>query len=256
MEKKLILISNDDSVNAPGLHFLVDKVKELGDVWVVAPDEPKSGQSSSLTFNAPLRVTEHSGYEGARLFSVSGTPVDCIKLAMHNIVPRRPDIVLAGINHGSNAGNSVIYSGTMGAVFEGSMAGIPSVGYSLLHHSMAADFSECARFVKDVTAKVLANGLPEGVCLNINFPAKVKIEGMKVVRAARSHWTEEYQEYIDPHGKPFYWLTGRQINEEEGNPETDLYWLPRNYATCVPCCALQNAAPDEIAAVGHLLDLP
>ena len=256
MEKKLILISNDDSVNAPGLHFLVDKVKELGDVWVVAPDEPKSGQSSSLTFNAPLRVTEHSGYEGARLFSVSGTPVDCIKLAMHNIVPRRPDIVLAGINHGSNAGNSVIYSGTMGAVFEGRMAGIPSVGYSLLHHSMAADFSECARFVKDVTAKVLANGLPEGVCLNINFPAKVKIEGMKVVRAARSHWTEEYQEYIDPHGKPFYWLTGRQINEEEGNPETDLYWLPRNYATCVPCCALQNAAPDEIAAVGHLLDLP
>lgn len=256
MEKKLILISNDDSVNAPGLHFLVDKVKELGDVWVVAPDEPKSGQSSSLTFNAPLRVTEHSGYEGARLFSVSGTPVDCIKLAMHNIVPRRPDIVLAGINHGSNAGNSVIYSGTMGAVFEGCMAGIPSVGYSLLHHSMAADFSECARFVKDVTARVLANGLPEGVCLNINFPAKVKIEGMKVVRAARSHWTEEYQEYIDPHGKPFYWLTGRQINEEEGNPETDLYWLPRNYATCVPCCALQNAAPDEIAAVGHLLDLP
>lgn len=255
MEKKLILISNDDSVNAPGLHFLVDKVKELGDVWVVAPDEPKSGQSSSLTFNAPLRVTEHSGYEGARLFSVSGTPVDCIKLAMHNIVPRRPDIVLAGINHGSNAGNSVIYSGTMGAVFEGCMAGIPSVGYSLLHHSMAADFSECARFVKDVTAKVLANRLPEGVCLNINFPAKVKIEGMKVVRAARSHWTEEYQEYIDPHGKPFYWLTGRQINEEEGNPETDLYWLPRNYATCVPCCALQNAAPDEIAAVGHLLDL-
>lgn len=255
MEKKLILISNDDSVNAPGLHFLVDKVKELGDVWVVAPDEPKSGQSSSLTFNAPLRVTEHAGYEGARLFSVSGTPVDCIKLAMHNIVPRRPDIVLAGINHGSNAGNSVIYSGTMGAVFEGCMAGIPSVGFSLLHHSMAADFSECARFVKDVTAKVLANGLPEGVCLNINFPAKVKIEGMKVVRAARSHWTEEYQEYIDPHGKPFYWLTGRQINEEEGNPETDLYWLPRNYATCVPCCALQNAAPDEIAAVGHLLDL-
>lgn len=255
MEKKLILISNDDSVNAPGLHFLVDKVKELGDVWVVAPDEPKSGQSSSLTFNAPLRVKEHAGYEGARLFSVSGTPVDCIKLAMHNIVPHRPDIVLAGINHGSNAGNSVIYSGTMGAVFEGCMVGIPSVGYSLLHHSMAADFSECARFVKDVTAKVLANGLPEGVCLNINFPAKVKIEGMKVVRAARSHWTEEYQEYIDPHGKPFYWLTGRQINEEEGNPETDLYWLPRNYATCVPCCALQNAAPDEIAAVGRLLDL-
>lgn len=253
MEKKLILISNDDSVNAPGLHFLVDCVKELGDVWVVAPDEPKSGQSSSMTFNAPLRITEHEGYEGARLFSVSGTPVDCVKLAMHNILPRRPDLVLAGINHGSNAGNSVIYSGTMGAVFEGCMNGIPSIGYSLLHHSMKADFSECVPYIKDLTARVLDIGLPLGVCLNVNFPAKVRIEGMKVVRAARSHWTEEYQQYTDPHGKPFYWLTGKQINEEPDNPETDLYWLERNHATCVPCTALQNAPEADITTVSDLL---
>ncbi|MDE6283107.1 MAG: 5'/3'-nucleotidase SurE [Muribaculaceae bacterium] len=253
MEKKLILISNDDSVNAPGLHVLVDCVKDLGEVWVVAPAEPKSGQSSSLTFNAPLRVTEHPDYEGAHLFSVSGTPVDCVKLAMHTILPRRPDLVLAGINHGSNAGNSVIYSGTMGAVFEGCMDGIPSIGYSLLHHSMAADFSECLPFVKSLTAEVLDKGLPEGVCLNVNFPAKVKIEGMKVVRAARSHWTEEYKQYIDPHGKPFYWLTGSQVNEDKDNPETDLYWLSRNYATCVPCTALQNASPAEIASVAESL---
>lgn len=253
MEKKLILISNDDSVNAPGLHVLVDCVKDLGEVWVVAPAEPKSGQSSSLTFNAPLRVTEHPDYEGAQLFSVSGTPVDCVKLAMHTILPRRPDLVLAGINHGSNAGNSVIYSGTMGAVFEGCMDGIPSIGYSLLHHSMAADFSECLPFVKSLTAEVLDKGLPEGVCLNVNFPAKVKIEGMKVVRAARSHWTEEYKQYIDPHGKPFYWLTGSQVNEDKDNPETDLYWLSRNYATCVPCTALQNASPAEIASVAESL---
>ena len=253
MEKKLILISNDDSVNAPGLHFLVDCVKDMAEVWVVAPDEPKSGQSSSMTFNAPLRITEHEGYEGARLFSVSGTPVDCVKLAMHNILPRRPDLVLAGINHGSNAGNSVIYSGTMGAVFEGCMNGIPSIGYSLLHHSMKADFSECVPFIKEMTAKVLASGLPDGVCLNVNFPAKVKIEGMKVVRAARSYWTEEYQQYTDPHGKPFYWLTGKQVNEEPDNPDTDLYWLGRNYATCAPCVALQNAPASEIAAVAFLL---
>lgn len=253
MEKKLILISNDDSVNAPGLHFLIDCVKELGDVWVVAPDEPKSGQSSSMTFNAPLRITEHEGYEGAHLFSVSGTPVDCVKLAMHNILPRRPDLVLAGINHGSNAGNSVIYSGTMGAVFEGCMNGIPSIGYSLLHHSMKADFSECVPYIKDLTAKVLRCGLPAGVCLNVNFPAKVKIEGMKVVRAARSHWTEEYQQYTDPHGKPFYWLTGKQINEELDNPDTDLYWLGRNHATCVPCTALQNAPEADITTVSDLL---
>lgn len=247
MEKKLILISNDDSVNAPGIHFLVDCVKHLGDVWVVAPDEPQSGQSSSLSFNAALRITERPGYEGARIFSVSGTPVDCIKLAMHAIVPRRPDLVLAGINHGSNAGNSVIYSGTMGAVFEGCMAGIPSIGYSLLDHAMDADFSECRPYIEQMTEKVLNEGLPNGICLNVNFPTKVKIEGMKVVRAAQSHWSEEYKEYIDPHGKPFYWLTGRQINDDEGNEQTDLYWLPRNYATCVPCVALQNASDNDIA---------
>lgn len=253
MEKKLILISNDDSVNAPGLHFLVDCVKDLGEVWVVAPDAPKSGQSSSLTFNAPLRVIGHPDYEGARLFSVTGTPVDCVKLAMNNILPRRPDLVLAGVNHGSNAGNSVIYSGTMGAVFEGCMASIPSIGYSLLSHSMDADFSECKPYIRGITSKVLAGGLPEGVCLNVNFPADVKIEGMKVVRAARSHWTEEYRQYLDPHGMPFYWLTGRQVDEEEGNPHTDLYWLPRGYATCVPCEALQNASAPDIAAVADLL---
>lgn len=251
--KKLILISNDDSISAPGLRYLVDCVKDMGEIWVVAPHQQHSGQSSSLTFNAPLRVHEHPDYNGAKMLSVSGTPVDCVKLAMHTLLPRRPDLVLAGINHGSNAGNSVIYSGTMGAVFEGCMDGIPSIGYSLLHHSMSADFSECKRFIQDITAKVLENGLPDGVCLNVNFPAKVKIEGLKVVRAARSHWTEEYQQYTDPHGVPFYWLTGKQINEEEGNAETDLYWLPLNYATCVPCTALQNASETEIASVAAML---
>lgn len=253
MEKKLILITNDDSVNAPGIHFLVDCVKDMGEVWVVAPAEPKSGQSSSLTFNAPLRIEEIAGYEGARLFTVSGTPVDCVKMAMHAILPRTPQLVLAGVNHGSNSGCSVIYSGTMGAVFEGCLDGIPSIGYSLLHHSMKADFSECRRYIREITARVLEKGLPQGVCLNVNFPAKVKIEGMKVVRAARSHWTEEFRQYTDPHGKPFYWLTGQLVNEEEGNAATDLYWLDRNYATCVPCVALQNASDADISAVEMLL---
>jgi 5'-nucleotidase len=246
--KKLILISNDDSIDARGIHILAESVKHLGEVWVVAPAEQHSGQSSSMTFSAPLRIQEHtSTTDGIRLFSVSGTPVDCVKLALHQILPRTPDLVLAGINHGSNAGNSVIYSGTMGAVFEGCMAGIPSIGYSLLDHDMQADFSECVPYIKALTQKVMERGLPEGVCLNVNFPTKVKVEGMKIVRAARSHWTEEYKEYHDPHGQPFYWLTGKQINEDEGNPETDLYWLDRNYATCVPCVALQNASPATIA---------
>ena len=250
-ELPLILISNDDGVKAPGLHKLIQWARPFGEVWAVAPAEPRSGQSSAITVNTPLRIAEHPEYDGAKVHSVTGTPVDCIKLAMHHIVPRRPALILSGINHGSNAGNSVIYSGTMGAVFEGCMVGIPSVGFSLLHHSLKADFSECGRFITDIIGNVLADGLPDGVCLNVNFPAKVKIEGIKTVRSARSYWTEEYASYTDPHGKPFYWLTGRQVNLEPDNPETDLYWLGRNYATIVPERADQNATPGERASL-HL----
>lgn len=255
MEKPLILISNDDSINANGLRCLADRVGHLGEVWVVAPDAPHSGQSSAMTVNAPLKVIEHPDYNGARMRSVTGTPVDCVKLAMHNIVPRRPSLVLAGINHGSNAGNSAIYSGTMGAVFEGCMNHIPSVGFSLLDHSPLADFSECLRFVSEISERVLREGLPDGVCLNVNFPARVAIKGLKVARSARSRWTEEYQEYTDPHGKPFYWLTGVQINEEPDAEDTDLYWLARDYATVVPTRADQNAT-EALGHVAGTLGLP
>lgn len=234
MDRKLILISNDDGVEAPGLHRLIETVSELGDVIAVAPAQPHSGQSAAMTFNEPLRIQEHPDMAGAKVYSVTGTPVDCVKVAMRNIVPRKPDLVLAGINHGSNAGVNVIYSGTMGAVQEGCVQGVPSVGYSLLHHSLAADFSHCLPYVRRITERVLAEGLPGGVCLNVNFPAKVEIEGLKVVRAARSHWTEEYKEYVDPHGAPFYWLTGGMVNEEPEADDTDLYWLDRHYATIVP----------------------
>ncbi len=244
----LILITNDDSIEAPGLHFLVDCVKDLGEVYVVAPAVPHSGQSSAFTVNAPLRIKEHEGYHGARVFSVNGTPVDCVKLSMHHILSRKPDLLLSGVNHGSNAGNSVIYSGTMGAAFEACMQGIPAIGYSLLHHSLKADFSECAPYIETITRAVIENGLPEGVCLNVNFPAKVKIEGMRVTRAARSHWSEEYQEYLDPHGKPFFWLTGKLQNDEPESTDTDIYWLDRNYASIVPVRADQNA----IEAIPHL----
>lgn len=252
--KPLILISNDDSINAKGLRHLVDCVSSMADIYVVAPNQPQSGQSSAFTVNSPLRIIEHDDYNGAKMFSVTGTPVDCVKLALHKIVPRKPDFLLSGVNHGSNAGNSVIYSGTMGAAFEGCMLGIPSVGYSLLSHSLTADFTECTPHIINITRRVMQQGLPDGVCLNVNFPANAKIEGLKVVRAARSHWTEEYQEYVDPHGKPFFWLTGRIINEEPGNLETDLYWLEHNFGTIVPVRADQNAT-DTIPNINNLLDL-
>lgn len=252
-QKPVIMICNDDGIDAPGINFLADWVKDFGEVYVVAPAKAQSGMSSSMTFNAPLKIVEHeSDDSNVHRFSVDGTPVDCVKIAMHRILPCRPAILLSGINHGSNAGNNCIYSGTMGAVFEGSMIGIPSVGFSLLHHSLKADFSECKPFIRSVTQKIMADGLPQDVCLNINFPALVKIEGLKIVRAARSHWTEDYKEYTDPHGGKFYWLSGEQINDEPEAQDTDLYWLDRNYATCVPVIADQSSVA-ALSAVSALL---
>lgn len=255
--KPLILISNDDGILAPGLHRLIETVEQFGDVIAVAPDMPQSGKSSAMTVNAPLRINNAPSTvnvsENTKLFSVSGTPVDCIKLAMNRIVPRRPNLVLAGINHGSNAGVNIIYSGTMGAVLEGCIQGIPSIGFSLLHHSLSADFSHCLPWVEKIVKDVLDHSLPHDVCLNVNFPAQVEIDGLKVVRAARSHWTEEYQRYVDPHGKPFYWLTGGLINEEPDSEDTDMYWLDRNYASVVSATPSQNAI-DAIAAIKTRLE--
>lgn len=241
--RPLIMITNDDSVKAKGLTHLIDCAAEFGDVIVVAPAHPHSGQSSALTVGAPLMIDEKPDYNGARIFSVTGTPVDCVKLALSAIVPRKPDLLLSGINHGSNSGTAITYSGTMGAVIEGCTVGIPSVGFSLLHHSLKADFSMSTPFVKDIIAKVLADGLPKDVCLNVNIPAKVDPVGVRVCRAAHGHWTEEYARYLDPHGQPFYWLTGRFVNEEPDATDTDEYWLAKKYVSVVPVTPDQTCFP-------------
>lgn len=186
------------------------------------------------------------------MFSVSGTPVDCIKVAMHAVVDRKPDLILSGINHGSNAAVNNIYSGTMGATMEGCLLGIPSIGYSLLSHSPSADFDPLTPFIEEITAKVISNGLPEGICLNVNFPARCTPLGLKTVRAARGYWTEEYADYTTPHGTPFYWLTGKFHNLEPDNDETDEFWLARQYATVVPIRPDQTAL-DAIDAVSNTL---
>jgi 5'-nucleotidase len=236
MSRPLIFISNDDGVNAPGLAHLIESVAEFGEVVAVAPATEQSGKASSLTVESPLRLTERAPIAGAKVYAVNGTPVDCVKLGLHVLFSdgRKPDIMLSGVNHGSNSGNSVIYSGTMGAVMEACMVGIPAIGYSLLHHSIAADFTHTTPFIKEITARVLAGGLPADVCLNVNFPAKCVPKGIKVVRAARGYWTEEYARCTDPHGKPYYWLTGHFHNEEPDNDGTDEYWLSREYVSVVP----------------------
>ena len=232
--RPLILITNDDGIYANGIHHLAETVKDLGDVVIVAPDSPRSGQSSAITVGAPLKITAHRDSGSARVFSVSGTPVDCVKLAFHNIMPRKPDLLLSGINHGSNSGTAITYSGTMGAVLEGCMAGIPSVGFSLLHHSLKADFTLSTEYVREISRKVLERGLPDWVCLNVNIPALVVPRGVKACRAARGHWSEEYDRYIDPSGNPFYWLTGRFVNAEPDATDTDEYWLNQKYISLVP----------------------
>ena len=243
MERPLILLTNDDSVDAPGIHALADCMAEYADIYIVAPSEPHSGQSAALTVGAPLHIREREGRGNIRVFTVSGTPVDCVKLALHAIVPRKPDVLLSGINHGSNSGTAITYSGTMGAVLEGCMEEIPSAGFSLLHHSMKADFTLGIDFVRRIALDVLEKGLPKGVCLNVNIPAKVRPEGIRVCRAAKGHWSEEYKRYLPPSGNPFYWLTGRFVNCEPEAKDTDEYWLGHNFVSVVPVTPDQSYTP-------------
>lgn len=240
-----ILITNDDGVSAPGLRALIDAVAPLGEITVVAPNAPRSGQSSAITVDAPLRIIPHPDINGAKVYSVTGTPVDCVKLSMHTLfADHKLDILLSGINHGSNAGNCVVYSGTMGAVFEGCAVGIPSIGFSLLHHSWAADFSMSTIFVRKITEKILSHGLPAGECLNVNIPARCIPKGIKVTRAGKGYWTEEYVSYKDPQGKDFYLLSGHYVDINPHSSLTDTYWLEREYVTVVPFRPGESADED------------
>ncbi|MDE5750297.1 MAG: 5'/3'-nucleotidase SurE [Duncaniella sp.] len=248
----MILITNDDGYNSPGIAHLAGIASRFGEVVVVAPLAPQSGKSSALTVDAPLKLRSHAPIGEAAVYSVDGTPVDCVKLALHAVLDRRPDLVLSGINHGSNAAINNIYSGTMGAAMEGCVVGIPSVGFSILSHDPSADLSGTDDIIADIISKVLDRGLPEGVCLNVNFPAGRRPEGLKAVRAAAGYWTEEYKDYASPHGAPFYWLTGKFHNLEPDCPETDEYWLARGWATVVPIRPDQTAT-DAIGGIKTML---
>ncbi len=252
-ERKLILVSNDDGIYSKGLLSLIEYVKDFGDVIVVAPSSAQSGKSSAITVEEPLRAVRIDDYMGATRYKVSGTPVDCVKLAMHTLSPRRPDLVISGINHGGNTGISTIYSGTMGAAFEGSIVGIPSIGFSLLNHSKDADFSVCESVVKTVVERVIANGLPDEICLNVNIPNLPIVNGLKVVEAAKSRWTDEFDTRIDPHGKTYYWLTGHFHNEEPTNEGTDLWVLAKGYVSIVPCRVNQTAI-DKLGVITSIFD--
>lgn len=248
-KRPLILVSNDDGFRAPGVHRLTEWLSEIGEVVAVCPDGPRSGQSMAITVNEALRLEEvETDRRGVRWYKVNGTPVDCIKLSMNTLFHnRKPDMVVAGINHGSNSAVNVVYSGTMGAVFEGCAFGLPSIGYSLTSHAMDADFTPCREYVEKITRVALERGLPEGVCLNVNIPAiDGKPGGMRVARACRGKWNDEYREYTDPHGGKFYWLTGHFINEEPEAEDTDEWCLNHGLVSVVPTM-LDRTAPDMLS---------
>lgn len=234
--RPLILVVNDDGITAPGIRKLISIASELGEVVVVAPDSPQSGMGHAITVNSTLFLNKlTSDEEIIREYSCSGTPVDCVKLAVHEILHRKPDLCISGINHGSNSSINVIYSGTMSAAVEAGIEGIPAIGFSLLDYNWNADFEASSKFVRNIIVQVLKNGLPEGVILNVNLPAlpEKDIKGIKVCRQAKAYWAEKFDKRQTPQGKDYYWLTGEFINQDHGE-DTDEWALQHGYVSVVP----------------------
>lgn len=235
MEKPLILITNDDGLTAKGLKTLVDVSCKLGDVCVMAPSGNASGFSHSITTSRPLRAAEHSKDKGLAVFSCDGTPVDCVKLALEFFCPRPPALILSGINHGSNSSINVLYSGTLGAVREGSVCGFDAIGFSLLNHSAKAEFDFAVPYVENIIRSVLDSGLPRGVALNVNIPylPDSGLNGIKVCRQSNAVWRDSYERRVDPVGRPYYWLTGT-FECTDCEPDTDQWALENGYISVVP----------------------
>ncbi|MDR1202940.1 MAG: 5'/3'-nucleotidase SurE [Tannerellaceae bacterium] len=234
-DKPLILITNDDGVNAKGIKELAECLRELGDLVVFAPDGPRSGMSSALTSLIPITYTLVKEEPGLSIYSCTGTPVDCVKLAVNDIVDRKPDLLVSGINHGGNMAICVHYSGTMGAAIEGCILGIPSIGISLTDYAADADFDECCRLGRKLARRVLKEGLPKGTYLNLNVPSIPHVKDIKVCRQAAGHFINEYMRSENASGDPVYWLTGSFDEAKPIHPENDTLALNDGYASLVPC---------------------
>ena len=233
----LILVSNDDGITSKGIRVLVNVMKQLGDVVVVAPDSPQSGMGHAITIGETLRLYEEDIFPDVQAFKSSGTPADCVKLAKHYVLKdRQPDLVVSGINHGSNTSISVLYSGTMSAAIEGALEGLPSIGFSLCDYSSKAEFSHVEEYVYKISKQVLENGIAKGVALNVNFPPKrnESIRGIKICRQAHAKWQEEFSERYDPNGRKYFWMAGNFVNFDKGE-DNDEWAIANNFISIVPC---------------------
>ena len=237
MSKPLILVTNDDGISAPGIRKLIGLMRQLGEVVVVAPEGPQSAMGHAITIKYPLVYKEIEISDDYKEYSLNGTPVDCVKFGLHRLLERKPDLVVSGINHGSNASINIIYSGTMGAALEGAMGGIPSIGFSILDYSHNADFSLSEAYILKIASQVLNEGLEEGIALNVNFPMTKKdtpYVGLRICRQSKAYWKEDFAERTDPrNGRPYFWLTGTfTINENDET--TDEWALEHYYVSVVP----------------------
>lgn len=248
--KPVILVTNDDGIFAPGITFLAKVASKFGRVIVVAPDKPQSGMGHAITINSTLRIQKTNYHNAEMEFACSGTPVDCVKMAVNHILKKRPDLVLSGINHGSNSSINVIYSGTMSAAIEGALEGTPSIGFSLCDYAMEADFTQAEKFISKIIEESLKNKMPKGLCLNVNIPKlkEADFKGIKVVRQARANWVERFEERKDPYGRDYYWLTGEFVNFEPESLDTDEWALSNGYISIVPTQA-------DLTAHTHLPEL-
>lgn len=253
-KRPLILISNDDGINYNGIQSLIKVARTMADVFVVAPAVHQSGMSSAITFIHPVRTIKVTDEPGYTVYLATGTPADCVKLALSQLMADRlPDLVLAGINHGNNSGLNTLYSGTMACVFEGILHGVPSVAFSYGDYSADADTSACEPIVKHITERVLAGGLPKDVCLNVNIPKMTgDFKGMKVTKGDMGRWINEWEHRVDPTGRDYYWLTGEFEMADKGEGLTDYYWLERGFVTVTPTHVDQTDF-ESMSAISDLL---
>ena len=219
-----ILVTNDDGIDAAGISALVHAMREIGEVVVVAPDRQQSAVGHALTVSSPLRATEFHRDGEVFGWAINGTPADCVKLAVSTLLDERPDMVVSGINHGSNTSVNAIYSGTVSAATEGTLMGIPSMAVSLATFDHAADMTLAAQVAKDVAQQLIDIDLPMGTLLNVNVPAvaPADFKGVRVTRQGHSVWDDYYERRTDPHGQEYFWLTGKFVPVTELEDADDL----------------------------------
>lgn len=234
-DRPLILITNDDGIQAKGINELIECLRDLGDLVVFAPDGPRSGMASAITSLIPLKYTLVKKENGLTVYSCTGTPVDCVKLAINEVLECKPNLLVSGINHGGNMAICVHYSGTMGAAAEGCIFDVPSLGVSVMDHKADADFSESCRLGRMLARRIIKEGLPHGTYLNLNVPDLPQVKGLKICRQADGKWVKEFKRSENATGEPVFWLSGEFENVKPIQQNNDTLALDSGYASLVPC---------------------